>query len=339
MVGLASTEITTGEYTETTGIAAQILEEGGCFKEASLQLPTGLTYSEWESVGRVIQRAEKAVMWWIGDWLNYGESAYGETYTQAIDETSYTYQTLADAKWASKKVEVSRRRENLSFSVHREVAPLAPEYQDYWLGKAEAEGWGRELLRSELKHAKRNQKLAEISAGNKDLSADRTYNVIYADPPWQYEFSKSDSREIENHYPTMPLEEICALPVSDIAADDCVLYMWTTSPKLKESFEVLEAWGFEYKTCAVWDKQKIGMGYYFRQQHELLLVATRGSLPAPEPATRPSSVLSYPREKHSAKPHEFYEVLEGMYGDLPKIELFCRTPRDGWSVWGNQSNG
>jgi len=166
---------------------------------------------------------------------------------------------------------------------------------------------------------------------------DNKYEVIYADPPWRYEFSKSDSREIENQYPTMELDDICALPISNLAADNSVLYMWTTSPKLEESFKVLNAWGFEYKTCAVWDKKKIGMGYYFRQQHELILIATKGSLPAPEPSTRVSSVIEFPRGKHSAKPLEVIELLNTMYPARSKIELFCRDPQEGWTAWGNQS--
>ena len=161
--------------------------------------------------------------------------------------------------------------------------------------------------------------------------------MIYCDPPWRYEHIETESRAIENQYPTMALDEICALPVSEIALDDCVLFMWTTSPKLAEAFDVLRAWGFDYRTCAVWDKEVIGMGYYFRQQHELLLVATKGSPITPLPSNRPASVIRSRREEHSKKPALFYELIEQMYGELPRVELFCRSPREGWAVWGNQS--
>ena len=130
------------------------------------------------------------------------------------------------------------------------------------------------------------------------------FAVILADPPWRYEFSETDSRQIENQYPTMTLEEICALNVPEIAADDSVLFLWTTSPKLEESFSVIAAWGFRYVTSMVWDKEHIGMGYYFRQQHELLLVAKRGALPVPDPSLRPSSVLRSARTVHSRKPED-----------------------------------
>lgn len=164
------------------------------------------------------------------------------------------------------------------------------------------------------------------------------YRLIYADPPWRYEHIETESRAIENQYPTMSLDEICALDVP--AADDCVLFLWATSPKLAESMKVIEAWGFNYRTCAIWDKEKIGMGYYFRQQHELLLVAARGSLPVPEPSDRVSSVIRIKSPGiHSRKPVQVIELLESMYPDFGKadrIELFTREPRAGWSFWGNE---
>lgn len=191
--------------------------------------------------------------------------------------------------------------------------------------------------KNEIHRSERVEKLAEISRGAKPLDGVRPAPVIYADPPWRYEHVETESRAIENQYPTMSLEEICALGPKIPATADAVLFLWATSPKLAEAMRVLEAWGFAYRTCAVWDKEKIGMGYYFRQQHELLLVATRGTPPTPAPADRPSSVLRAVRGKHSAKPAEFAELIEAMYPELPKVELFCRSPRDGWSAWGNQA--
>lgn len=190
--------------------------------------------------------------------------------------------------------------------------------------------------KAELRQRARAEKVEEISAGNRPLEVGAKFNVICADPPWRYDFSKSDSREIENQYPTMSLLDICALPVKDIAADDCVLFLWTTSPKLYEAFGVLGAWGFEYKTSMIWDKEKIGMGYYARQQHEIILIATRGNLPVPEPTNRPASVIRSPRAKHSEKPDGFYQAIERMYPEYTKVELFAREPREGWQVWGNQ---
>lgn len=192
--------------------------------------------------------------------------------------------------------------------------------------------------------ARREERLdniVEISKGNTDLNTDQKYPIIYADPPWRYENPPmgGTNRSIENHYPTMTLEEICALPVGDLASQDAMLYMWATAPKLSECLEVIEAWGFEYRTNLVWDKERIGMGYHARNQHELLLVAKRGSIPPPQAGKQPSSVHREKRTKHSSKPHFYYEMIEAAYPQLPKIELFCRAPRQGWSVWGNQSKG
>jgi N6-adenosine-specific RNA methylase IME4 len=164
------------------------------------------------------------------------------------------------------------------------------------------------------------------------------FRLIYADPPWRYEHIETENRAIENQYPTMMLDDICAFRVP--AADDCVLFLWATSPKLAEAIKVIEAWAFDYRTCAVWDKEKIGMGYYFRQQHELLLVAARGSLPVPEPSNRVSSVIRSTRGLHSQKPTKVIELLESMYPNFSKsdrIELFTREPRAGWTSWGNEA--
>lgn len=191
--------------------------------------------------------------------------------------------------------------------------------------------------RAETLREERVQKIAAMADPSPALDTVQRYPVIYADPPWRYEHAESVTREIENHYPTMTLDDICAMPVAALATDDAALFLWATSPKLAEALRVVEAWGFSYRTCAVWHKPQIGMGYYFRQQHELLLIATRGDMPAPPPAARPGSVVTVDRGRHSTKPAEFAEIIERMYPTLPRIELFCRSPRAGWAVWGNQS--
>lgn len=191
-------------------------------------------------------------------------------------------------------------------------------------------------IQAEKREQRRAERIEIITHEPASLDCLGPFNVIYADPPWRYEYSISTSREIENQYPTMTLEDICSLPVASISADDSVLFLWATSPKLVEAINVIEAWGFTYRTCMVWIKDKIGMGYYARQQHELLLIAARGNLPTPEPANRPPSVLYGERNTHSYKPEETYEVIEKMYPEFNKVELFCRNPREGWFSWGNQ---
>lgn len=192
------------------------------------------------------------------------------------------------------------------------------------------------MMEKLARESTRSSREAELSGKAVALPADK-YSLIYADPPWRYEHVKTESRAIENQYPTMSLEDICALPVAEMAHDDCVLFLWATSPKLAEAMRVIESWGFTYRTCAVWDKEVIGMGYYFRQQHELLLIATRGEPGAPAVEARESSVHRERRGQHSAKPGYYGALIERMYPNAKKIELFCRAPRDGWNVWGYEA--
>jgi len=230
----------------------------------------------------------------------------------------------------------------------RPLTSLQPEQQreawQYVVDNAPATGITAEqviqaakIIQAEKREAKRAERVDIITRETEPIDNYGPFNVIYADPPWRYDYSLSTTREIENQYPTMSIDEICNLKVNDISANDSVLFMWATSPKLAEAIKVLEAWGFTYKTCMVWVKDKIGMGYYARQQHELLLIGTRGNLPTPEPENRPSSVIYGERTEHSTKPEAVYEMIERMYPEFSRAELFCRKPREGWFSWGNQA--
>ena len=163
-----------------------------------------------------------------------------------------------------------------------------------------------------------------------------TFSVLYADPPWQYEFGASSDRAVERHYQTMTIDQIRALPVPTIAAPDAMLFLWATSPKLGESLAVMEAWGFSYRSSMVWVKSGLGMGYYARINHEFLLIGRRGTHPAPQEGLRPGSVITEPKGRHSEKPTRFYELIEQMYPEAHKVELFARQQREGWTAWGNE---
>jgi N6-adenosine-specific RNA methylase IME4 len=172
-------------------------------------------------------------------------------------------------------------------------------------------------------------------AGEQDATEAATFSVIYADPPWGYEHVETpELRQIENHYTTLSTEAICGYSDEVRAAEDAVLFLWATNPKLPEALRVMAAWGFEYRTNMVWVKDRAGMGYYVRGQHELLLIGKRGQLPVPAPSDRPSSVIEAPRQEHSAKPVEVYELIEAMYPGHGWRELFARMRRPGWSCWG-----
>jgi N6-adenosine-specific RNA methylase IME4 len=162
----------------------------------------------------------------------------------------------------------------------------------------------------------------------------KTYSVIYADPPWRYEFSPTSSRAIEKHYPTMSMDELCALEIP--AAENCVLYLWATSPKLVEALDLIRAWGFRYRTHAVWDKELIGIGCWFRGQHELLMVATKGEISPPQPEFRISSVIRCKRGLHSRKPDYVRDMIQKWFPDAPKLEMFSRIKRPDWDSFGNE---
>ena len=162
------------------------------------------------------------------------------------------------------------------------------------------------------------------------------FQVIYADPPWSYS-DLGHSRRVDKEYPLMKLPDICAMPVADELADkNSVLFLWTTSPMLlKEAPAVMAAWGFTYKASCVWDKQIFGMGHYWRIQHELLLLGTRGKNVTSAVHNIPS-IIRAKRREHSRKPDEAYDQIERMYPNAAKIELFARNRRDGWECWGNE---
>lgn len=168
-----------------------------------------------------------------------------------------------------------------------------------------------------------------------DLGTIGTFDVILADPPWRYNHAETERRAIENHYPTMTDAELKGLEIP--AADNCALFMWVTSPKVAEAMELLDAWQFEYVTSAVWVKSGHGMGYWFRQNHELLFVARRGKPSPPEPSDRFPSVFTADRQAHSQKPNIVVETIDRMFPTRSKVELFARTSRPGWTVWGNQA--
>ncbi len=202
----------------------------------------------------------------------------------------------------------------------------------------------------EMKRAQVAEKVAALPEGK--------HRVIYADPPWKY----GDEREgfageytaAATHYPTMPVADIAALDVCSLAADDSVLFLWSTFPLLPDALQVAKAWGFAYKTSFVWDKDAWNVGNYHDACAELLIVATRGScLPVKgeEPddeafrrdsgnwrGPRPSQVQRHPRLKHSEKPGHFRALIDAMYPEGPRIELFARGRLpSGWAAWGNEA--
>ena len=204
---------------------------------------------------------------------------------------------------------------------------VTPENVEHWIDLAAS------LSRSDLKRELEEAFPKEIAP-----FLEGKYRVIYADPPWKYGNTMPDYfTEQGDHYDLMTIEEICLLPVKDLAGDDSVLFLWVTSPILEEAFQVVKAWGFQYKTSFVWDKVKHCMGHYNSVRHELLLICVRGSC-MPDEKTLFDSVVTEERPpRHSQKPEIFRGFIDALYNWGPRIELFARTQSNGWEVWGNES--
>ena len=162
----------------------------------------------------------------------------------------------------------------------------------------------------------------------------KKYQVIYADPPWKYNFSPSKISSVDRYYDTISLEKLKCLQVP--SEDNSVLFLWVIAPKLLEGLDLLKSWGFQYKTNAVWDKDRVGMGYWFLGQHELLLVGTKGKFSPPKAKWRVSSIYVENTRKHAKKPDYFRDLILRSYRNESKIELFSRQKTDGWDCWGNE---
>lgn len=207
---------------------------------------------------------------------------------------------------------------------------------------------GYRIYNDEAKRRKKNNPLPYL---HPKLPAQK-FDIIYADPPWDYggklQFDKS-SKSAENidyarnifissavfKYPTLKLEQLVQIPVHEIAKDDCLLFMWTTSPHLVHAIELGNAWGFEYRTVAfVWDKMVHNPGKYTLSNCELCLVFKRGRIPTPRGARNIQQLIRFPRGKHSEKPVQVLHAIEKMFPTQNRIELFARKKFQGWEVWG-----
>lgn len=205
---------------------------------------------------------------------------------------------------------------------------------------------------AEKKRAYRERKKQSLKVMTPPLPKNK-YRVLYADPPWKY--SSDGLRKYGHalfHYPCMSIQALCDLRIRSITEDRAVLFIWVTSPMLEDSFKVIRAWGFEYKTSIIWDKMSHNYGHYVAMQHELLLICTKGSCKPDvgdlihsvfslsfkqDLGDIAHSVFSVKRNKtHSEKPREFRELIDKLYLTGNRIELFARSKHEGWDSWGNE---
>lgn len=313
--------------------------------QLTLKLGDDLPFKEWLAIGRDLAKAERGLNWLIGEWWAFGKQAYRERLKATNEdwwkeqrlpsfESCMTYAKVFRVFETCRNLQVSIDHHNEVTAIARDNMPLAQEL----LRKAFDENLSALKLRAEVRKIRAAERTGELV--EMPLPTEAPVHILYADPPWQYENPPmgGGNRSIENQYPTLTIDELKAIDVGKCALDDALLFMWATAPKLAECFQLLEPWGFTYRTNLVWDKVEIGMGYYGRSQHELLLICKRGEIPPPSPDLRVSSVYAEARTEHSRKPTYYYELIETWYPTLRKRELFSRAPaRPGWEEpWGNE---
>jgi N6-adenosine-specific RNA methylase IME4 len=329
-----------------TGEVVTLSERGlalpGKITIVGLELPETLSFEEWQGIGETLKGVERSLMWWIGDWLRYGERRYGETYAQAMDSTELAYQTLVNAKNVASKFESNRRRLNLSWGHHAEVAALDGPEADALLDEAQRDGLSRNELRRRVSQKKAAARImapeaGESTCGPADLfrlaASGAKFGSIYADPPWLYD-NQGTRASTGNHYGGMTVDEICALPVRELAADNAHLHLWTTNAFLFDCPRIFDAWGFEFRSSFVWVKSEFGIGNYWRNSHEILLTAIRGDAKRFNDHSL-KSWLECSRGAHSAKPEQVRHFIERA-SPGPYLEMFGRSISPGWVVWGNQ---
>lgn len=309
--------------------------------------PEDLTESTWLYVAGVLGKVEQSISWWLGDWYRSYKPAWGKRtrFFENEDWDGPSITTCQNAQAVADAFEIPRRRGNLTWTHHAEVAAMPPDEADSLLDWAEETipqtGKARSTreLRSEV-HRRKNAIGCRPSSETctiTDLAAltesGKRFGCIYADPPWVYD-NQGTRAATGNHYLGLTVDQLCDLPIAEIAADAAHLHLWTTNAFLRDSFRIIDAWGFEFRSTFVWVKREMGIGNYWRCSHELLMTAVRGDAKH----FYDNSLMSWfecSRSKHSAKPEQVRSMLERA-SPGPYLELFARLPANGWTCWGNE---
>jgi N6-adenosine-specific RNA methylase IME4 len=192
-------------------------------------------------------------------------------------------------------------------------------------------------LAKQQRRAEREAALAAATIKAAESLGAKLYGVLDVDPPWDflvYSRATGMDRHAANHYPVMSLDDLAALKLP--AAENCVLYLWAPVAQMRNAVRLIEQWSFEYRSMHIWTKPSLGTGYWGRENAELLLIATRGDVPAPAPGGQSPYAIAAPRGAPNEKPEIFAEMIERLWPNTPKLEMFARKPRDGWDSWGNE---
>lgn len=300
------------------------------------------SFDEFSGVFQFAARANRASGFWLADLLAYGESRddWKQLLDSVVDAGLLTEKSAKQYRYIGQHVPQSRRLEGVDFAHHAEVASLHPEDQLKWLEKAKDEGWSQRDLRQHVRASKRSR----VISGQAQLEGQ--YRVWYADPPWLYRDSGATSDgslgKAERHYAGMSIDALCKLPVAAHSTPNAVLFMWATAPMLLETpgpREVIAAWGFQPKTGMVWDKVLGNFGHYVHGRHEHLIICARGSCTPDVPTPSPDSVVTIRRsDEHSAKPDEFRQLIDRLYPDGRRVELFARKAAPSpWHSFGDDA--
>lgn len=310
-----------------------------------LVLPDTLARDQWLELGHTIRKCESGLMWWLGDWLCFGEKRkWGEKYSEAV-RLGFDYGLAANAKSVAERINFSRRREKLSWGHHQTAACIKDDGMlDDLLAQAEFEQWSVAELRRIVRQRKNG--FLQISGpdgaccGFDDLhrlvSDGLSFGNLYVDPPWLYD-NQATRAATGNHYEGLTIDQLCdpdLMPVAKLAAANSHLHLWTTNGFLFECPRIFDAWGFEFKSTFVWVKSEIGLGNYWRNSHEILLTAVRGNAERFD-VHNLRSWVECSRGRHSDKPDQVRDFI-ARASPTPRIELFARSEHDGWLSWGNE---
>lgn len=281
-------------------------------------------------IAEIKLRAERRAGELIGE-MPKNTGGWSEKNLRSHDDTARSVPTLSDL--GITKMQSSR---------WQSIASLPEEVFEAEIVEAKAKAMeltssGMLKVAKDIKqqHQREQKRMAAVSLPPK------VYNVIYADPPWQYS-NTGVHGAANHHYGTMSIEQLeCLLEKIGLnVAKDAVLFLWITNPLMAEAFHLIERWGFSYKSNMVWiktDLQKPGSGFYVRGRHELLFICTRGNFtPLVDVSPPIGSVVESPIQEHSRKPEIFYDIIERLYPECNYIELFARSQRNGWEGWGNE---
>lgn len=255
----------------------------------------------------------------VGSAILYAEVKLGEILKKASGSTAGTTKTLPEG--------ITKKQSHFAQKLASNINLIEQEIED--ARKYEDIPTRRGVFR---KIQEREKEIRDKKFKSKPLPKN-IFNVIYADPPWQFA-NAGLSESADSYYKTMPTEEICNMNVKSLCCGNTVLFLWATNAMLEDALEVIKRWGFKYKSNIVWVKDKgPSIGWFVKSKHELLLIATREN--NNHPKQKPSSWINLKPSKHSKKPDFFNDLIMSMY-DGPYLELFARNKKDKWEAWGNE---